>query len=87
MNDMYTKLLLQSGLLLFELEIDLPKLTTFIAEDEESGSFSNVRSIVLESASSLFKSSIDMPNLNQVVLPRCAFDMVNEFKVESESLK
>ena len=49
-----TKVLLQSGLLLFELGIDLPKLTTFIAEDEESDSFSEVRSVVLESSSFLF---------------------------------
>ena len=46
--------MLQSGLLLFELGIDLPKLTTFIAEDEESESFSEVQSVVLESASFLF---------------------------------
>ena len=50
-----TRLFLQSGLLLFELGIDLPKLTTFIVEGEESDSFSEVRSITLQSASSLFK--------------------------------
>ena len=48
-----TKLFLQSGLLLFELGIDLPKLTTFIAEDEDGESFSGVRNVVLESSSSL----------------------------------
>ena len=45
--------MLQSGLLLFELGIDLPKLTTFITEDENGESFSGVRSVVLESVSSL----------------------------------
>ncbi|KAK8830671.1 hypothetical protein WA577_004399, partial [Blastocystis sp. JDR] len=52
---------------------NLPKLTTFITEDENGESFSGVRSVVLE----------NMPNLNQVVLPRYAFDKVDEFKVEN----
>ena len=75
-----TELIMRSDHTPVKWWLDLPKLTTLTTEGEDSESFRCPHHIILESASSIPSSLLDMPSLATVTLPH-AFEDKNDVRI------